>query len=88
MLISPDRYADVAYNGVDAQQHADGAVRMPEPVVRPCLYSNKYIHAGHNIHKTLIDHLRVYATENMCLVDFHKTRPVHIVIKWAGEYQK
>ncbi|XP_046642904.1 uncharacterized protein LOC124328244 isoform X1 [Daphnia pulicaria] len=43
MLISPDRYddADVAYNGVDAQQH-DGAVRMPEPVVRPCLYSNKY----------------------------------------------
>lgn len=46
MLISPDRYddADVAYNGVDAQQHADGAVRMPEPVVRPCLYSNKYIY--------------------------------------------
>lgn len=44
MLISPDRYdddADVGYNGVDAQQH-DGAVRMPEPVVRPCLYSNKY----------------------------------------------
>jgi hypothetical protein len=50
-MISPDRYDADLYNGVDAQH--DGAVRMPEPVVRPCLYSNKY---GINI-KTLIDHL-------------------------------
>lgn len=39
-MISPDRYDAELYNGVDA--HHDGAVRMPEPIIRPCLYSNKY----------------------------------------------
>lgn len=38
-MISPDRYDAELYNGVDA--HHDGAVRMPEPIIRPCLYSNK-----------------------------------------------
>ena len=80
-MISPDRYDADLYNGVDAQH--DGAVRMPEPFVRPCLYSNKY---GININ-TLIDHL--FTDKKRKEVDFHKTRP-HCKIKkskWRWSHQ-
>lgn len=41
LVLYADRF-DVDYNGVDAQHRGGGGgVRMPEPVVRPCLYTNK-----------------------------------------------